>query len=166
MVDSETEEWAEKSKRIEAEKMKAAWALAEEKSDKSYLAYLDPKTTKVKGWTTDSDVILASIERLGNRSIVLAISGIILSIIGQAGSIVSETFNLGLGSMVISGIPGGVSLFCTGLAIIMAVVVMGSEIFYKVKQGRKFSSAFLTAVVSVFLIVLYGAILWLIIRSN
>ncbi|MBR0372891.1 hypothetical protein IJH72_03080 [Candidatus Saccharibacteria bacterium] len=166
MVDRETEKWAEKSKRIEAERMKAARALAEGKPDKSNLAYLDPKTTKVKGWTTDPDVILASIERLGNRAVVLAVSGIVLSIIGQAGGVISETFNLGLGSMIISGIPGGVGLFCMGLAVIMAIVVMGGEIFYKVKQGRKFSSAFLTAGVSIFLIVLYGIIQWLISSLN
>ncbi len=42
MADQETQAEWEKSKRIEAERMKAARAIAEEKPDKAYLAFLDP----------------------------------------------------------------------------------------------------------------------------
>ena len=64
MVDSEVEREWEKSKRIEAERMKAVRDLEERKPDGSGLALLDPKQTKVKGWSKDPDVVIADIERI------------------------------------------------------------------------------------------------------
>ena len=76
-ADAETEkEWA-KSKRIDEERMKAARALSDEKPDKVNLAFLGPNMTKVKGWSSNPNVILASIERMGNRSMALALGGIV-----------------------------------------------------------------------------------------
>lgn len=70
MADSDTEKWALKSKQIEAERMKAAEDLANQKPDKSNLAFLGPKATKVKGWSKDPDVISADAERMGNRALI------------------------------------------------------------------------------------------------
>jgi hypothetical protein len=66
MADSEVEKEWEKSKRIEAERMKAIRDLEERKPDSSGLALLDPKQTKVKGWSKDPDVVIADIERMGD----------------------------------------------------------------------------------------------------
>ena len=62
MADTETEEWAKKSKRIEAERMKAIRDLDENKADRANLGFLDANPTKVKGWSNDPNVILASAE--------------------------------------------------------------------------------------------------------
>lgn len=81
MADQETEaEWA-KSKRIEAERMKAAKALAETKADNSNLAYLDPRTTKIKGFSRGREAILLSVERLGNFSAVMVVGGVIIKLV-------------------------------------------------------------------------------------
>ncbi|MBR3228787.1 hypothetical protein IKF67_00940 [Candidatus Saccharibacteria bacterium] len=155
MADAETEaEWA-KSKRIEAEKAKAAKALAESKPDKSNLAFLDAPDTKVKGWSSDSNVILAHAEKMGNRSIILAVCGVVLSIIGYVGGIVSATANLGLASIIISGIPSGIGFICMGLAVLMAIITIAGEITNKVRKGRKFSSTFWSALSAIIVVVLY-----------
>jgi len=158
MADAETEaEWA-KSKRIEAEKAKAAKALAESKPDNSNLAFLDAPDTKVKGWSNDPNVILAHAEKMGNKSIILAVCGVVLSIIGRVGGIVGALANLGAASAIISGIPSGIGLICMGLAVLMAIITIAGEITNKVRKGRKLGSIFWSAFSAIAVIVLY----WLI----
>ncbi len=155
MADEETEkEWA-KSKRIDAERMKAARALLNEKPDKVNVAFLDPNATKVKGWSNDPNVIFASIERMGNRSMALALGGIVLSVIGYVGGMVAVNFKLGAAGAMISGLPSGAGMILIGLAILMSLVVIGTEITYKIKNGRKFSSSFWTAVGTLVIVALY-----------
>ena len=48
MADEQTEAEWKKSKQIEAERMKAARAIAEEKPDRVSAAFLDPNSTRVK----------------------------------------------------------------------------------------------------------------------
>lgn len=154
MADADTEaEWA-KSKQIEAERKKAEKALAEEKPSKVNLAFLEPKATKVRGWSNDPDVILSNGERMGNRAIILAFCGVVLNLIGSAGEVVSNTFKLGLGGMIL-GIPNIVGLFCIGLAVLMAIVAIGCEIYLKVKQGRRFSTAFWSSIWAIVIVILY-----------
>ena len=163
MADEQTEaEWA-KSKRIEAERMKAARAMADEKIDKTNLAFLDPKSTKVKGWSNDPDVVLADGEKMGNRALIFAISGLVLSSIGAIGGIVSSTFNLGLAGAVLA-IPSGISLVCIWAAVLMALVAIACEIYLKVKKARKFSVAFWSSICTIVLIIIYYAIRWLVFR--
>ena len=126
MADKETEAKWEKSKRIEAERMKAARAAAEDKPDKSNLAYLDPKTTKAKGWSGDFDVIMASAERIGNRSLIFAIGGVVLVIIGIAGGIVGATYHLDMAGALISALPSGIGYLLMGIGVLMAMVTIGS----------------------------------------
>ena len=141
MADSETEDWANKSRQIEAERMKAAKALEEEKPDKSGLAFLDPKATKVKGWSNDPDVIIANAERMGNRALIFAVCGAVLDIIGMVGSMVTSANDLGMGGLIISGLPSGIGMLGIGLAFLLAVITVGVEVFYKLKKGRKVTSA-------------------------
>ena len=108
MADSDTEKWALKSKQIEAERTKAARDLASQKPDKANLAFLDPKITKVKGWSKDPDVIRADAERMGNRALIFAIAGVTLSLIGYVGGMVTSTFDLGLGGIIVSGLPSSI----------------------------------------------------------
>ena len=155
MADKETEKEWEKSKRIDAERMKAARALSNEKQDKSNLAFLDPNMTKAKGWSSDPNVILASIERMGNRAMALAIGGIVLSIIGYAGGMVTTSSKLGVAGVIISALPSGAGMILAGLAILMSLIVIGTEIAYKIKGGQKLSSSFWTAVGTLVIVALY-----------
>ena len=155
MANQETEDWAQKSRRIEAERMKAAKALEKEGSDKANLAFLNPKETKVKGWSNDSNVILASAERMGNRALVLAICGVVLGILGLVGGTVSTANNLGMGGVLISGLPSGIGFLCIGLAVLMAVVAIGSEIYRKLKQKQKIGTTFWTALGAIIVVILY-----------
>lgn len=162
MADQETElEW-EKSKRIEKEIKKADLAMMSEKPSKANLAFLDPKSTKVKGWTNDSDAILASAERMGNRAIVLTISGIVLSIIGYAGSAVTTVSKLGAAGALISGLPSGVGMVCLGLSVLMSTIALGSEIIARVRYGRRFGASFWTAVISLVLVGVYFVVMRLV----
>lgn len=155
MADKETEKEWEKSKRIDAERIKAARALSNEKQDKTNLAFLDPNMTKVKGWSSDPNVILASIERMGNRSMALALGGVVLSVIGYVGGMVTSSFRLGMAGVIISALPSGAGMILVGLAILMSLIVIGTEITYKIKSGRKFSSSFWTAVGTLVIVALY-----------
>ncbi|RYC75078.1 hypothetical protein [Candidatus Nanosyncoccus alces] len=164
MVDKATEAEWEKSKRIEAERMKAVRALETEKSDSANVAYLDPQTTKVKGWSSDKNVILASIERLGNRSVVLAVAGVALGVVGYGGGMVTSSFQLGMAGVMISGLPSGAGFICLGLAVLMAVITIGSEIWRKVKHKQRVGAAFGSAIGAIVIVVVYVLIRWLIIR--
>ena len=78
MADKETEAEWKKSKRIEAEKMKAARSLAYHEEDKVNQAFLDP--AKVRGFSRDPNVVARSAERLANVSIVSTLLGILFGI--------------------------------------------------------------------------------------
>ena len=161
MVDKKTEaEWV-KSKRIEAEKLKADKALADEQPSKANLAYLDPKRTKVKGFSKDKDVILASLERYGNRSFLFAILAVVFEIMGIAGEMVTRVGNLGSAGVMIAGVPSGLAMVLLGLAGISVIVAISGEIYFKAKTGRKFGSAFWSAVFAVPVIGVYFLIQWL-----
>lgn len=166
MADEDSIKWAEKSKQIEAEKMKAARALVSEKQDKTNLAFLDPKTTKVKGWSNDFDVVMASAERIGNRSLLFAVGGIVLDIIGMVGGMVTSAFQLGVAGAIIAGLPSGIGYFCIGIGVLMAMVTVGCEIVFKVKKGKKFTSVIWSAVATIGVITVYLIARWLIIRFS
>lgn len=163
MADKETKEWAEKSRRIEAERMKAAQALAEEKPDKVSASFLDPKATKVKGWSSDPDVVLADGEKMGNRALIFAFAGVVLSFISSMGAIVSSTFNLGMAGVILE-IPGWVGFALIVVAVLMALAAISCEAYLKFKKGRRLSPAFWSSVVAIALIVVYYVARWLIIR--
>ena len=165
MADRETElEW-EKSKRIEKERKKAEQALAAEQPDKTNLAFLDHKSTKVKGWSNDSDVIRASVERMGNRAIVLAVAGIVLFIIGYAGAIIVSNSRLGMAGVIISGLPTSVGMISMGIAILMAIITIGNEIINKVKSKRKFGSPFWTSAAAILLVIIFYLIMHFVMRA-
>lgn len=158
MADGDTEKWALKSKQIEAERMKAARDLAGQKPDKANLAFLDPKSTKVKGWSKDPDVIKADIERMGNRALIFAVAGAALSLIGYVGGIVTSSFKLGLGGVMISGLPSGIGYLCLGIAVLLGLIVMGVELYQKIRKGAKLTSAFWTGFSAMLVVVAYLAV--------
>lgn len=158
MADTDMEKWALKSKQIEAERMKAAEDLVNQKPDKSNLAFLDPKATKVKGWSKDPDVIRADAERMGNRALIFAIAGVVLSFIGYVGGMVASSFKLGLGGAIVSGLPSGIGYICLAIAVLLGLIVMGQELYSRIKRGVKLTSVFWTGFSAALVVVVYLAI--------
>ena len=158
MADTDMEKWALKSKQIEAERMKAAEDLVNQKPDKSNLAFLDPKATKVKGWSKDPDVIRADAERMGNRALVFAIAGVVLSLIGYVGGMVASSFKLGLGGAIVSGLPSSIGYICLAIAVLLGLIVMGQELYLRIKRGTKLTSVFWTGFSAALVVVVYLAI--------
>ena len=165
MADLETQaEWA-KSRAIEAERLKAAEAVKkeEEKFGRVNLAYADPKVTKVKGYSRDLDVVLASSERMGNRSIILVVGGVVLAVIGDVGGVVSSTFNLGLAGLILD-IPGAVGWLLMGIGGLMAMATIVCEVYFRFKNGRKMSVAVWSAIPAVGVILVYVLVRGLVMR--
>ena len=159
MADAETEaEWA-KLRRIAKEKEKAAKALDNAKPDKANLAYLDPKSTKVKGFSRDRDVVLRAVEKFASASIVFVISGIVLNVVGRAGGIVSGVNQLGLGAAIISGLPSTLGMACLIISVVAAVTGIVSSIWAKIKYGTKTKYTLISSVIT---LVIFGVfeIIW------
>ena len=157
MADKETEiEWA-KSKRIEAEKEKARQAMNGAKPDALSLAYLGPDRGKVKGWSSDSRLIMAKAEKLSAWSVILALAGIVLMIIADLGGIVSTANKLGLAGLILD-IPGWVGEICLILAVFFGVIGVTVAIYYKLKSKQEMGAAGWSGVIGVLMVVIY----WLI----
>ena len=153
MADAETEaEWA-KLRRIAKEKEKAAKALEEAKPDKTALVYLDPKSTKVKGFSRDRDVQLRTVEKFANVSIIFVIAGVVLGFISRAGGVVSEVGRLGAGGAVIAGLPQALSMICLAISVIAAITGIISSIWAKTKYGIKTKY---TLQISVITLIVFG----------
>ena len=163
MADKEVEEWAAKSKAIEAERMKAAKAIVEEKLDRTNEAFLDPKLTKVKGYSKDTDVILASAERIGNRALVLVICGLLLAFVARMGGYLVSVFRLGLFGMMFE-ILSAAAAFLLGLGFIMGLVTIGFGLYYKCREGRRLTMAFWTALGAVGIVVVLVVVSMLVFR--
>lgn len=163
MADKETEaEWA-KLRRIDAEKKKAAKALEEEKPDKTNLAFLEPKATKVKGFSNDKDVLLASLERYADRSFVFALVAVVLELIGWAGEMLSSVARFGEAAAIISGIPSALSFAAVALAAVTATVAIVGELYFKFKYNQKLGSPFWSAIFALPTIAIYFFLQWLIV---
>ena len=153
MADAETEaEWA-KLRRIDEEKQKAARAIENEKVDKTNLTYLDPKSTKQKGFSRDRDVVMRAVEKFTNYSVIFVVFGVVLKVISRAGGIVSEVSHIGAGGAIISGLPGALGMVCLIAAVVAAIAGIISSIWAKSKYGAKMSY---TLRVSIITLVIFG----------
>ena len=161
MADQETEEWAKKSKRIEAERMKAVKALAEEKTDKTNLAFLDP-STKVKGWSSDLDVIFARAERMSNVSILFAVLGVVFGLFSSVFGVVAEVNNLGLAGAGISIVIGVVKVIGIGVGVLTGLVALICTLVIARRAKRKVKHIIIASCFSLGLIAVYYLVLYLV----
>ena len=144
------EEWASRSKQIEAERQKAIKALEEEKPSQANLAFLDPKTTKVKGWSKDPDVVAANFERMGNRALIFALGGVGLDLTGYLGSKASTG-----PEGIILALPSYLSYACLGLAVLMGLVVIGVKLEQLIRRKKKLDLPFWTGLSAVLVVIIY-----------
>lgn len=125
MADAETEaEWA-KLRRIAEEKKKAAKALENTKQDKVALSYLEPSSTKVKGFSKNREVVMNSVEKFANASIVFALGGVILKLIARA----MEGY--------MAGMFDGIGMICFVVAVVAAITGITSSFYTKIKYKTK-----------------------------
>ena len=136
----------------------------ENKADRANLGFLDANPTKVKGWSNDPNVILASAERMGNRAIALAVVGVVFSIIGFAGSMVASSFKLGAAGAMIASLPSVVGGVCMGTGVLMGLIAVGSELYNKRKFGRKPTATFWSGLSALAVIIVYSLAQMLIFR--
>ena len=161
MADAETEaEWA-KLRRIAKEKEKAAKALEKTESDKTALAYLDPKPAKTKGFSRNLETVMRAVEKFANYSIIFVFFGITLSFIGRSGGIVSGVNDLGAGGAIISGLPMALGTACLVVAVVSATVGIISSIYVKKKYKTKMDytlrvSAITLAIFGIFEVIWYN----------
>jgi hypothetical protein len=156
MADKETElEW-EKSKRIEAERVKAAEALNRNNGEtKVNSAFLAPENTKIHGYSRDKNSISRSVEKAAGFSIGFVILGIITTSLPRAIAIAGAPAPLTILFDIISAI-GMVILFA---APILAVVALWSNYYYKKNDKNIVITAGISlAIFAVYLIIHFAII--------
>lgn len=162
MADRETElEW-EKSKRIEAERMKAVRALEEENKDiKVNSAFLDPENRKIHGYSRDMGQLLRSAEKAADISIGLVIVGILLKstthILPKLGSGAAP---LGILVDIISAV--GFVMIC--VAPIMAIISLWFNYKYKDIKDYKNKNTIMTAIAALIIVVVYAVLYFFVIK--
>ena len=151
-MDEEVKKEWEKSKRIEAERMKAAKALEEDRTSQINSAFLESENPKVKGFSRDASRIARSVERATNFSLGFVIFGIILM------SLPKMLMGVGL------GLPVGIlldALVMVGLVLfysspILAGVSLGFGLFKKDIAEFKAKDVIVSAVIT---LVIFGGYL-------
>ena len=158
MADAETEKWAEKTRQIEKERLKATRAATEEdqKFSKANSAYLDAREKKIYGWSSDHHLLLAQTEKLGTWSAILAPAGVVMEIIANAGVVVTQTNSLGLAGATISGLPGALAGICFLAAVLFAALVVCVELYCKIRDDHKFGMGWWSALGSMAVLLIYA----------
>ena len=157
MADQETEAEWEKSRRIEAERMKAERAMEEDKSAQINSALLDMKPTNVKGLEQGTERKLRSIERAGDFSVGIAVLGVVVRFV-----IMNIPLPLGILVKVIMLI----GLLMLGVSVIFAVVSLVYAFYYKDKTKFNFKGVVVTASAALAIVVIYVAMNFALIMSE
>ena len=163
MVDKVTEAEWKKSKRIEAERMKAAQALKTDKANKEGLAYLDPQ--KARGFSRSPQVILASAEKMANASIIFAVLGIVFGIFSSVASMVVMVNNLGLAGAALLMVIGGINVIGLGVATLTALLALVPAIVVAVRYGGRAKPIIISSTCTLALVVIY-CVTWYLITQN
>ena len=152
-MDEQTKAEWEKSKRIEAEKMKATRSLAQHEEEKANLAYMP--ITKTHGYSRDPNVIIKNAERMANISIIFTLLGILFGFFGQIFAIEAFAFKLGLAGGGIAMIFGIIQIIGIGVGALTGVVAIVCSIVVFRRATRNLKPAIITASISLILIALY-----------
>ena len=151
-MDEETKKEWEKSKRIEAERMKAAKALAEDRTSQINSAFLEPENSKVKGFSRDTSRITRSIERATNFGLGFVVLGIILINLPK----ILMGVGLGVPVGILLNILATAGLVLFYVAPILAGVSLGFSLFRKDLAGFREKNVIVSAVIT---LAIFGAYL-------
>lgn len=163
MADAETEAEWEKSRRIDEERMKAARAINEAKTDVNGLAILGPQQDKPRGWSSDSKLVIEKAEKLGMWAAILAPLGVVLMIIADMGNVVTGARGLGMfGAMF--GIFSGLGLICLAAAVFFGLIGFVTAVYYRVKLGKKLGVAGWSGTGAILIVAVYWLIRSLLLR--
>ena len=156
MADKETElEWA-KSRRIEAERMKAIKAMETDKPDNSGLALLkiESADNRVVGFTRGKEANVNSIEKLSNTSVTVIIGGIAFDLLLWAirGLMLNDAGNQMVYYLRLAGeIALGAASFIAVFSIIMSL-------WYHFRHQYELGTHFRTAMIALGLAIIYAVI--------
>ena len=145
-MDEETKKEWEKSKRIEAERMKAAQAVANDDSERINSAFLDVRSTNLKGYSRDVESLVRSIEKVSGFGLGFAVVGVILRLVAP---IIPDQ------SGVIAKVGSLAGAAMLGAAIISAVVVFACYFYFREKTNFDFKNILVTAAVAFVVALIY-----------
>ena len=145
-MDEETKKEWEKSKRIEAERMKAVQAAEKDKSTRINSAFLDVKNTELKGYSQDTQSLLLSVEKTSALSLGFAILGVVLRWAGP---------NILDPSGVVAKVASFTGTVMLGAAIISAIVVLGYCFYCRGKVKFDFKNIVFTAIAGLVIALIY-----------
>ena len=160
MADSETEEFAKKSKQVEAERIKAAQDLTKRDTDKTNLAYMP--ITKSAGYSRDPNIFIKNAERMANISVIFTLLGIVFGIFITIFNIAAEVNHLGLAGAGIAMVLSVVNGVGIGVGALTGIVALGCSIVFSRRTKIKVKPIIITAGVSLALISIYYIVLHLI----
>lgn len=158
-MDDETKAWAEKSKRIEEERLKAEREADELSKDRTSLAYLDYTKMKKRGFTMDQETLRKSCEKFVNAGLISVILGITSNIMTMSLENVTSSYKAGSSAMAFSTVYIAekvllaVGPFLAALTLIVSIVC-------KIKFKKWPTSIIVTSVCT---LLVFG--IWLIVKS-
>ncbi len=151
-MDEETRKEWEKSKRIEAERMKAMRALNEDdKEARINSAFLEPENKKIKGFSRDTSRVLRSIEKAAGFSLGFVILGVVLSNALSLGAMLGVSSAIGILLGIVSAI--GLVLIC--VSAILAIVSLGYSFYYKKTDNFDNKNITITSITTLAILLVY-----------
>ena len=161
-MDEKTKAEWEKSKRIEAEKMKAMRDL-NARNERLNTAYLDP--TKAHGFSRDPNTIMKNAERMANISIIFAPVGVLFGILSLIFDIVAFANKLGLAGAGISILLNIVQYVGIGVGVLAGLVSLGCTIVFARRSKYDVKYILITSICALSLIAVYYIALYFINRA-
>ncbi len=158
MADAETEAEWEKSKRIEAEKMKATQAMNEQAPDRASLAFLEPTEIHEKDWPNGKMHGILNSEKSGNRAFLLAVAGVVLNILGDFGSMNSGGTEYAPSLALLFGGLSSIGYICFVGAFFGGITAIGCELTYKFRDKVNFTTTMWTGLSAFAIMVAYFVI--------
>lgn len=151
-MDEETKKEWEKSKQIEAERMKAVRALEEDdKEARINSAFLDPENRKVKGYSRDTTRIMRSIEKASEFSMGFVILGVIFNSSLRIAAMIGVNAAFGMLVQIISAI----GLVLLGISAILALVSLTYSFRYKKTENYDNKNIIITSSTALLILLAY-----------
>ena len=151
-MDEETKKEWEKSKQIEAERMKAVRALEEDdKEARINSAFLDPENRKVKGYSRDTTRIMRSIEKASEFSMGCVILGVIFNSSLRIAAMIGVNAAFGMLVQIISAI----GLVLLGISAILALVSLTYSFRYKKTENYDNKNIIITSSTALLILLAY-----------
>lgn len=152
-MDAETKAEWEKSKRVDAERMKAARELAKQSEPKANSTFFDLQ--KSRGFSRDPRMIMMSAERMANASILFAVLGTVFGFFSSVFAVVAQANNLGLAGAGIAMVFDAINAAGIGIAVITSVIALVCTLIFAWRTQYKIKPIIVTTTSALVLIAIY-----------